>query len=1454
MFRLRRFYLDSCGVTENRFSDLLIDLTDVDGNPTDAIVWLRNGAGKTTMLSLLLALILPDRRHFLATRTKKRTLEDLILAGDTAHVVAEWADPDGRRLLTGAVYEWDRRSRPSDYNGKGKEQLKRSWWLLRPDPSIEGSALDDLPFTRRSDGHFDRERFCAHISGLAARGADAVVASQSITEWHNALRDRRFDPDLFLYFTEVNSAEGGIEELFAGIDSPGKFVRWLLKFVGNQQQVTPVRDLLSDTAAEIAKRPMYIHERTFCQEAESRVLDLGRAHQEHAEALNSRADVHTRAADYLRGLLDAAIAAEYRRDTADLRVKDLEAAVSSIRTDTDMSRSRRAEYLSIAAAFELKEVQAESDAADAAVTAAVLDTKAWAAVEHLVAVRIREAELEGHRSALGAASDTARPLVEEVESVKAVLAGALDNEIIKAVDRIAELRDQITRSEAEEVAADGQRHDAQKQIAQLESERTEMHSLIARFDADSRRLVTEGIIDDTESLSAGMDRLAAQLATAEADIAQLRDHLLRLTEDISTARGQLENASAAVGKAAADHQPLAAELKRLLQRAASLADNARLRTLLQTDSVDLERESADAVTTLEKAQAATDNELVGLKQAIAQSERALHALQTTGLLPPRLDVEKVIDELRAAGVTAYSGWRYLAENVDARQHTQQIAELPAAVDGVIVYSDDPASLAGHLTNPVDELVVLSPATAFTETHPQQVVVGPNPAQHDKTAAASELDARRSRHAADIQTAAAVAAQRSSDAQLAAQIQAFVNELPPDGIEGLRSREAQAAATLAEAQRHHGQVQAKLDALRATADDVQRQLADARENAARLAAALPRVRALVDTEHDAIGPARIRLDAIPHDLDRATARAQQASERTKAASETTAQLTVERQLLTRTRSDWETARASLPKMAEATTQSLEAAQAAVRIAEDNLRQNFPEHALRQAVERAEAEVQRAVRPWSLTDQAVRDRATMLAATPAAADAASRADAAGMADQRRTRSERTQGLVEAKLRAAEEKSRKAAEEFQLRTRAGAEIVRPTDRNRAEELAAAADAEVSRGEVERHRREQERDTAKADADRAAARTDMLTDQAGHLRRVLPADTTTVVIPDDVAVIRSTVKSHVDDLNAAEDLVLQAQTDLRDCADELSRWASRDDFAKVADDEHGQFVHQLRELFRDRDAATRTADTAEDLARELNVRERAITQQLAQVEEHKRNIGVRMTDLVGDAINVLGRASSLSELPAGIGPWAHQRFVIVEPRSRPTPDQIGLRISELIDTMVNGGSIESDSAELLWLATNASVPEGFRATVLKPAPDQPTGRTPVDEMRKWSGGENLTASLVLFCVFARLRAEQRTGSRSGTAGGVLPLDNPLGKANYLPFLELQRRVARANGVQLVFWTGIGDLGAVTTFPRIVAMHKRPSTTRPGRAYVQIDADIRTNNTDGTHVLDAVSTVRHEP
>lgn len=140
MYKLRRLYLDSIGVDDNRFTDVMVAFTDTDGSPTDSIIWLRNGAGKTTMMSLLLALIRPERREFLSYKLQGRTLTDLVQGGDTSHVVAEWVGPAGQLLLTGAIYEWDGRQRPADYNTNGYKRFSQTWWCMTPEEGVEGAT------------------------------------------------------------------------------------------------------------------------------------------------------------------------------------------------------------------------------------------------------------------------------------------------------------------------------------------------------------------------------------------------------------------------------------------------------------------------------------------------------------------------------------------------------------------------------------------------------------------------------------------------------------------------------------------------------------------------------------------------------------------------------------------------------------------------------------------------------------------------------------------------------------------------------------------------------------------------------------------------------------------------------------------------------------------------------------------------------------------------------------------------------------------------------------------------------------------------------------------------------------------------------------------------------------------------------------------------------------------
>ncbi len=227
------------------------------------------------------------------------------------------------------------------------------------------------PFYLRTGGAYDRDRVAADITGLAAQGVNAVVVNQTIGEWHAALRERRFDPGLFEYFLVVNAAEGGIDGLFADIDSPGKFVRVTLSgFVGNHERIEPVRALLNDTASEIAKRPLYLAEKEFCDDAQEQVVALGVARANRADAARTLEEERQRAGQYKHALLEASAAAAELANQAGIRTGIINEAFELIRSDLDMYHSRAVHYRMKAAEFGVESAKAAVDRAEATATAA----------------------------------------------------------------------------------------------------------------------------------------------------------------------------------------------------------------------------------------------------------------------------------------------------------------------------------------------------------------------------------------------------------------------------------------------------------------------------------------------------------------------------------------------------------------------------------------------------------------------------------------------------------------------------------------------------------------------------------------------------------------------------------------------------------------------------------------------------------------------------------------------------------------------------------------------------------------------------------------------------------------------------------------------------------------------------------------------------------------------------
>ncbi|MYW06635.1 hypothetical protein GT354_51825, partial [Streptomyces sp. SID3343] len=243
-----------------------------------------------------------------------------------------------------------------------------------------------------------------------------------------------------------------------------------------------------------------------------------------------------------------------------------------------------------------------------------------------------------------------------------------------------------------------------------------------------------------------------------------------------------------------------------------------------------------------------------------------------------------------------------------------------------------------------------------------------------------------------------------------------------------------------------------------------------------------------------------------------------------------------------------------------------------------------------------------------------------------------------------------------------------------------------------------------------------------------------------------------------------------------------------------------------------------------------------------RVLTDELRQIERNRDSIVDRMRGMVEAALTTLRAAQRLSRLPEELGEWSGQEFLRIR---FDDPDAAGLveRLGEVVDeatrTIKRGkdgaaAGVRRDGMTLLLRGVHAALrPRGVQVEILKPDSVLRAERVPVGQMGDvFSGGQLLTAAIGLYCTMAALRSNDRGRARHRHAG-TLFLDNPIGRANASYLLELQRAVADALGVQLVYTTGLFDTTALAEFPLVVRL-RNDADLRAGLKYISVEEHLR--------------------
>ncbi|MFK8845266.1 hypothetical protein [Streptomyces sp. Ac-502] len=1308
--------------------------------------------------------------------------------------------------------------------------------------------------------------------------------------WNEHLGELGLDPELFRYQREMNADEGEAAGLFA-VKNDSDFTDLLLRAVTDTRDTDGLADLVHGFAHKLGRRAELTAERDFTAGS----LDLLSRIADAAEQRETARDVHAGAERrtrtlarrlHARGTEERGRAAEFAEQvaTAAHAVTDAE-RVRERRALISAEISYRHASLALAAAEkgaaaqrrELNDARTLHSAWQAAET--VLRHRAAADRATRVAAAIREAERDA-APALAARTKAATELVRALQGAADVSEGIAN--------------EQEERSAALQDTSDTAHRDATAAATHAQRARSEAEHLkqrLAEVEQETAEAVRAGWLDDS---APDADPARAALAASDAEKATVegwdaaREAATRSADRAREAATRLAAAELAAARAedAAQAAERAYDAER--QAAESIGAEQRLADLLGlpqaapragvpgqragdgTDEGDgprrvprpasegpltaeeLDRNADDLRELLDESVASAERQLFDLRTAAADDARILGALGDGGLLPPGPDVLAAVEYLGEHGVPALPGWRYLAQSVDPADHTRVLAARPELVDGVIITDPETharardvlaqAALLPRSTVAVGTAAALLAPTPVPDAQDSGVfLVPPNPAMHDESAADEERQALRARAIERDDEIRVLAARLAGDRALAARLSSWRTGCPPGRLAELATaaEEARTAADTAA-----GEL-AEVRTVRAEADEEAAETARVRDERQEAAQRARRVAdALAGLAHRLRERAswQVRLRELADESAELEARAEECVDRARAADEDrrTAQRAADD--ARRTAHALRAERAEIAGVpddmgedgAEPAAGSLPSLREAYRAASQLYEKVGVGADLRAEQARAEGDESAALAELNRLTNKVRTRAEQLLDSPDAADGPSRQAASARAEALVARLEARASAASEQLgRLRGEAERLAPADGEAHTELPEELI-PADAERAKELLRTANAELTTADdaletarathTELLRAHRAAEDAAAGFDETAAMLrDLLRDTqedegerpeayAGRLEDARQA----------AAESRRSLRGCASDLSAAESAV-------REASDVLVRHANSTKYEQVRTPAR----QQIREL-----PAAALPDHAAKWADAFAPRLRVLTDELAQLERNRDSIVDRLRGLVDSSLTTLRSAQRLSRLPEGLGEWSGQEFLRIR---FDDPDQATLteRLGEVIDeatrsAVKKNSDLRRDGMSLLLRGVSAALqPRGVAVEILKPDAVLRAERVPVGQMGDvFSGGQLLTAAIALYCTMAALRSNDRGRDKQRHAG-TLFLDNPIGRANATYLLELQRAVADALGVQLLYTTGLFDTTALAEFPLVIRL-RNDADLRAGLKYISVEEHLR--------------------
>lgn len=1457
MPRLRKMRLVSIGHNDSRYSDVTLKFTDRGDRPTNSVLWLRNGGGKTQLLGLFFAGVRPNKREFLGQRAeeKVRSIDDCVAKQDHGLVVCEWELDAENTLfndeppiyLTGVFYEW-----PSNQSDNGKPGVDRLFFAAKPTGAVEQLTLDGLPIFSRGENQLHRR----HLKGFQrelgkldkANPEQEVFFEKEQHKFIAELNSHGIDPEVFRYQIRMNEREGGASELFS-FSQDSEFIDFLLEMAFSQQKADDVRDQLSTFREELVVRNEQLKpELTYCEGLMTRLTKLVGVQRE-------REIVFADTAASQRRLLGLKSWISTRSGNLTDESKKRQELLTESESEADVARKRADKSHRAAAVNQRHACQLRFDQIDKELQSARRDHSAalrlkniWSAAKPLARCWEARRQARLYREQLARKQQQYAPDLARLKGTAARLANALDFQTTAAKREETSESEAAKRleQEAKELYAKSQ-HEGES-AAKEEGEAKQLQQNLQAADTELTLLRTTDALNEREDAPSGKKRLEGEIATGSDTIRELESGI---AEQKAFLKELAEKSKSAEQSAAGEKQQLDL-LKRDMSTAEDLRrkleSDASLLRLLQADTVDLDAAASRAVETATEELRRITETILRIRIESAEDQRALDWLRGEGeLLPPSGDVQTILEWLINNDIRAWSGWEYIEANRTPNERRSTIERVPFVATGVVVASKDyervlDLTTDGSHPSALRTAVTIVPTEVLSDDHQVTwTVIGPEGDAHfDRNAAALELNRLEKRGARREEEINDHTLWQQELTSLRERLRSFQSSYPSgwfsrqrQKIEGADARWKEALAQSERVNRQRNTVESEIQDATSARDNAIKEEADRKRR-------LDRVESFIRQFAD-------HVDRWSRDL----AKAQQASKRHRAQQ----QRFTEKAESNR---DEATERSEAAVSARFRATQLEAECNRLKYIDDSKRKSVagPVETLRSDYETLLKEYEDKVNSETL-EQLANDKDAefskerteferVLGQFPDIAESDVEEElrtlpehmTAPIRSEEVERSEH-QAMVRAgnfgnKLRPKREELNDAEQRCEKLSETGElpsvksqpseqEYQREADRlnGDAEEqlqLAGEFDTEINTlaaqltdidHELDTLGREQ-RNVESMEANneelfqrltRGGRETDQLQDRSASVKDV-----------NDLARQLTEVEASLRQLRTRH-TKLDESRDME--AAQIASWSRKTRFAELPTSISHQFATKRPDVLETKSEffITQLEDRLLEIERKLEEADR----------HHDRVVGI-VAAAVDDGLNLLKRVERMSKLPDTL-PLAGKHFIRIHTKASDNPAERRAKIAELIGELIQSGEI-GDGLSLVQKGVRR-VAVHTKVRVLHPDL-RSTRRLSMSELRGKSGGERLTCAILLYCALLRLR--RHSGGRHGSS--VLFLDNPIGTASRIAFLDLQREVAESMNVQLIYATAVQDLNAIGALENVIRLRNSRVDRRTNRRMVELEGD----------------------